>query len=85
MGEGKHWQNSKSVKQAEYFPVSFLSFCAFKWHIYRYFSPQINIDSCLLSWEGLWVTGGQSAFTALSLPINVFPTNAAGGLMVPVM
>lgn len=57
-----------------------LSFWALEWHIFRYFCPQINIDSCLLFCEGLRVTGGQRAFTALSLPINVFPTNqeAAG-------
>lgn len=28
------------------------------------------------------MTGGQSAFTALPLPVSVFPTNAAGGLLV---
>lgn len=46
--------------------------------------PRINIDSCLLSCEALWVTGSLRAFTVLPLPVSVFPTNAAGGLLVSV-
>lgn len=31
------------------------------------------------------MTGGWSAFTALSLPVSVSPTNASGGLLVSVI
>lgn len=77
-----HWRWKCQAKKN----MSLFGFLSGQMAAFSYVSlPQINIDSCRLSCEWLWVTGGQSAFTALSLPVSVFPTNAAGSLLVSVM
>lgn len=74
----------ESVKQREYIMSHFV-ILDFRWHFSNISFPRsILIHAfCLVKDSGL--TGGQSAFTAFTLPLSVSPTNAAGGHLVSVM
>lgn len=65
--------------------MSLFVILAIRWHFSDISLPRsILIHAfCLVKDSGL--IGGQSAFTAFTLPFSVSPTNAAGGHLVSVM